>query len=130
MKQEKLPLAIAIVDDDESVLDAVKTVLDDELWNTRTYTRGEAFLSDLNLNTPDCIILDAYLSGLSGVAVAKAINESQFDIPIIVLTAYPDSSKTKELRELGAHCVLAKPVSAGILIKKIQEAVNPAKTPC
>ncbi len=122
------PLNIAIVDDDESVLDAVKTVLDVQGWITKTYSSGEAFLSDLKNHRPDCIILDSNLPGLSGEAIAHAISKAQNNIPIIVLTAYPDSSQTMKIKNLGIREVLVKPVTAEVLIEHIQEIVKPIET--
>jgi len=123
------PLTVAIVDDDESVLDAVKTVLDDQGWITRIYASGEAFLSDLENHKPDCIILDSNLPGLSGEAVAHAISKGHNNVPIIVLTAYPDSSQTMKIKKLGIREVLVKPVTAEVLIEHIQETVKPIKAP-
>ena len=112
------------MDDDVSVLDAIKTVLDTQNWNTKTYASGEAFLSDLKHHKPDCIILDSNLPGLSGVTVAHTINTSQNSIPIIVLTAYPESSMAMKIKKLGAHHILVKPVTAAVLIEKIRQAVK------
>ena len=112
------------MDDDESVLDAVKTVLDVQGWITKTYASGEAFLIDLKNNKLDCIILDSNLPGLSGEAVANAISKVHNNIPIIVLTAYPDSAQTIKIKKLGIRKVLLKPVTAQVLIKHIQETVK------
>lgn len=124
MKELGSPLTIAIVDDDESVLDAIQTVLDDQEWNTQTYSSGEAFLADIENHKPDCIILDSNLYGLSGLAVARTINTDKNKIPIIVLTAYPKSSMTMKIKRIGVHDILAKPVTAEVLIKQIQEAIS------
>ncbi len=124
MEKHGSPLTVAIVDDDESVLDAIKTVLDDQHWNTQTYASGEAFLSDLKNNKPDCIVLDSNLPGLSGVAVAHIIRTGQNCIPIIVLTAYPESSQTTKIKKLGVIDVLVKPVTAEVLIEHIQATVE------
>ncbi|MEH6456538.1 MAG: response regulator [Cocleimonas sp.] len=123
------PLNIAIVDDDESVLDAVQTVLDVQGWVTHTYTSGEAFLSDLKHHKLDCIILDSNLPGLSGAAVAQAISTGVKNIPIISLTAYPGSSQTAKIKRLVIHEVLVKPVTAEVLIEHIQKAIMPTEEP-
>jgi len=123
MKQEKKPLTIAVVDDDESILDSVSTVLDDQDWVTRIYASGEAFLSDFKQHKLDCIILDANLPSSSAVTIARAIDQNN-STPIIVLTAYPGGEQTCKIKELGVNSILVKPVTAKVLIKKIQETVN------
>lgn len=117
-------LTVAIVDDDEYVLDAIQTVLDDQFWETRTYASGEDFLADFKQHEPNCIILDSNLVGLSGSSVAKIIKASQSSIPIIVLTAYPDSPQTLKIKDLGVSGVLLKPVTAEVLIENIEEAMK------
>ncbi|MGK0272680.1 MAG: two-component system response regulator FixJ [Cocleimonas sp.] len=124
MEKHEPPLTVAIVDDDESVLDAIKTVLDDQEWNTQTYSSGEFFLSDIKNYKPDCIILDSNLHGLSGLAVARTIMMSDKNIPIIVLTAYPESTITLKIKTLGVYGILVKPVTAEVLITQIIEAVT------
>ena len=124
MEKHDSTFTVAIVDDDESILDAIKTVLDDQHWNTQTYGSGEAFLADLKVNKPDCIILDSNLPGLSGLAVAHSINSGQKCIPIIVLTAYPESSQTMKIKKLGISKVLVKPVTAKVLIEQIEATVK------
>ena len=119
-------VTIAVVDDDESVLDAVKTVLEGEDWDTQTYASGEDFLSDLKNHKPDCIILDANLKGVSGVAVALTVGSSYANsIPVIILTAYPGSPQTTKIKNIAACDVLVKPVTAEVLIQHIQEALKP-----
>lgn len=124
MEKHESPITVAIVDDDESVLDAIKTVLDDQDWNIRTYASGEMFLSDIKDHKPDCIVLDSNLPGLSGLAVAHIINSSQKRIPIIVLTAYPDSKQTTKIKNLGISDILVKPVTANVLIEHIKESLS------
>ena len=126
MKKHGSPLTVAIVDDDESVLDAIKTVLDDQHWNTQTYASGEDFLSDFKKHKPDCIILDSNLPGLSGVAVALTISTGKNSIPIIILTAYPESSQTMKIKKLGVFDMLVKPVTAEVLIEHIQAEIGRA----
>lgn len=118
------PVSVAVVDDDESVLDAMKTVFEDQDWVTQTYASGEAFLTDLKQHKPDCIILDSNLPGLSGVAVALTISSSHDSIPIIILTAYPESPQTIKIKNLGACELLVKPVTAEVLIEHIQAALT------
>ena len=126
MENRESLLTVAIVDDDEFVLDAIKTVLDDQRWETRTYESGEEFLSDFKHHPPDCIILDSNLVGLSGSSVAKIIKTSQSNIPIIILTAYPDSPQTIKIKNLGVNAVLLKPVTAEVLIENIEKTMSSA----
>lgn len=115
---------IAIVDDDESILDAVKLVLEDEGWRVRTYATGEEFLADFDRHTPNCLILDPNLPGVSGAEVARSVVDGSGQIPIIGLTARPTGPVSTELVNAGAHVILTKPVTTEELVDQIQRAVG------
>lgn len=121
---ENNSILIAVIEDAEDVLDAVKIVLENQQWSTNTFTTGEAFLADFDRHIPDYILLDPHLPEMSGVEVAKAIKTNKESIPIIVLTAQPNSPMTHELMKLGALEVLIKPVSEEVLISAIKTATH------
>ena len=115
---------IAVIDDDVTVLDAVKIVLDNQQWDIFIYTSGESFLNDVSNNQPDCLILDAHLSGLNGPDVIRSIVSSHSYIPIIVLTAYPNSPLISEMMKNGAEDLLIKPISSEVLVEHIERALS------
>ena len=125
MSESKQPVTIAVVDDDESILDSLKMVLENQDWNALTYISGEAFLADFEQHKPDCIILDSHFPGTSGAEVLRSIKTENEMIPILVLTAYPESQETKEIMSLGASEVLAKPITAEVLIEHVESIVGP-----
>ena len=115
---------VAVIDDIDSVRDAIKMVLENQQWETLSYTSGEAFISDLKFHKPDCVILDPHLPGMTGAEIARSITSGANPIPIVVLTAYPDSPQTDEIRLMGIDKVLLKPVSEKVLIEHIQAAIT------
>jgi len=119
--------AIAVVDDDVQILDAVKLVLELVGWSVWTYTNGESFLNDLaSGNMPHCLLMDPHLPGMNGVEIAQAIikNRHVANIPILVLTARPNSPVIEQIVNTGAHSLMLKPVDADELIDRIQIALN------
>jgi len=118
------PLTIAIVDDDEAILDAVQLVLEEQYWDIRTYTTGEEFLADLDNREPKCVVLDPHLPGLSGAEVARSVAEANAHIPIIGLTAQPTSPLASEVVDAGARVMLTKPVTSEELVDYIRAAVS------
>ena len=116
---------IAIVDDDEAILDSIQLVLAEVYWTVRTYDSGEAFLLDLTeLPPPDCLILDPHLRGMDGGAVARVVSDSHANLPIIGLTARPYSPLAAELRQAGAHVILTKPVTVETLVEHVEVALT------
>lgn len=122
---------IAIIDDDEAILDAARLVLEGESWVARLYAKGHQFVADLrSLIPPDCLVLDPHLPDMSGLEVASYVARTQLPIPIIVWTAQPHSSKTTEILQANIHIILTKPVAAEPLIEEIRVAIgNNRRTP-
>jgi two-component system OmpR family response regulator len=117
------PIDIAVVDDDASVLDAVRLVLEKEGWSARTYSSGETFLASLDNSPPDCLILDPHLPGLGGAEVARRVSTNGYAIPIIALTAWPGTPETEEILDSGVHAMLTKPVKAEALVDLVRQSV-------
>lgn len=116
-------VSIAVVEDDKHVLDALRLVLEFEGWVVQAYVRGEAFLADFAHQRPDCVILDPHLRGISGADVARTVVDKA-PIPIICLTAQPDSPITVEIERLRVCVTLRKPVSADKLIEHVHQALS------
>lgn len=119
-------IAVAVVEDDASILDAAQLVIEANGWEARPYADGEAFLDDYRRRPDcDCVVLDPHLPGISGVDVMRALADAQ--VPIVVLTARPDSAVTRTLVELGARAVVTKPVSDLKLLEIIASVLPPER---
>ncbi len=117
---KNMSVTIAIVDDDEAILDSVKMLLEGVGWPTRIYATGEALLEDLKTYTPTCVILDPHLPGISGAVIAGALKPN---IPFIVLTARPKSVVTNAVENAGSLVTMIKPVSSEALLEHVLDAV-------
>ena len=115
---------IAVIEDDEDVLDAMLMVLGKENWIVRPYTSGENFLADFEHNQPDCVILDPHLPGISGADLVRLLRASSASVQIVALTAQPDSPTTAAVIDTGVRTVLTKPVSAEELVRQVQAALQ------
>ena len=113
---------VAIVEDDHSILDALALVLQGDGWETCVFDSGESFLADYHCGRKyDCLLLDPHLAGVTGAEVAEAVAGT--GLPVLVITARPDSPLTKAVTALGARAVITKPVGAGELVETIAELV-------
>lgn len=119
-----MAICIAIVDDDETVLDAIQLVLEEEGWHVHTYLRGEDFLADLGNHEVDCVILDPHLPGITGAHVARSLMNASSHVPIVGLTARPSSPLTIEVINAGARVMLTKPIAAEDLVEQVQAAIT------
>ncbi len=88
------------------------------------FESGEAFLASLEREPPpDCLILDLWMTGLSGVDVLQALRAAKSPIPVICLTASADPSLTQTVMEAGATRLLRKPIPNDELLDAVRLAL-------
>lgn len=124
MTLQDLPISIALVDDDEPILDAVTMVLENQGWQVNSYTNGERFLENVINVRPDLLVLDSHLPGLNGLEVIERMNKGVLTLPVIILTAHPASRETKELQGLLDTQILIKPVTETELLQRCRQALG------
>ena len=112
----KLPI-ISVVDNDASILDALKLTLEDLGYEAKCFSSGKRFLEYAAKNHIDLVILDPHLPGINGVDVFVKMETS---IPTVILTAWPTAPLTLELVELGAIELMTKPVSLDTLQRVLE----------
>lgn len=106
---------ILIIDDDVCITDMLKEVLNREGYQSlRCYSGTEAILL-LSTMTPDLILLDLMLPGMSGEKVLSKIK----NIPVIVLSAKADINDKVELLTNGAADYMTKPFDIRELLARI-----------
>src|SRR5262245_41202957 len=79
---------IAIVDDDPSVLKAVKRSLRVRGIRSKTYGSAQEFLGALAEGLPDCLILDLEMPEMTGLELLQELKRTGIQIPTIIITAH------------------------------------------
>ena len=100
---------IGIVDDQASILDALKLVLEDLGHQAECFSSGRQLFNHLADQTLDLLILDPHLSGMDGYEILTKLDTY---IPTVLLTAWPHAPLVTKLKQHGALDVMVKPVSA------------------
>jgi len=115
---------IGVVDDDASILRALRRLLGSAGFGVRTFGSGEELLACEHLTTIDCLVLDVQLGGLSGFELQERLGEAFLPIPIIFITAHDDPPMRERARRAGAADYLRKPFDDQLLIDAIERALN------
>ena len=116
---------IVVIDDDDSISDAIRLLMEQNGWEATTYRSCEAFIDEFDRNDPpNCMILDLHFSGMSGVDLQRCLAREGMTIPTIVLTAWPDSELSSLAAEAGAIEVITKPASSDQLFRAIENAIS------
>ena len=120
---------IYIVDDDESVARAIRSLLAMHGFSVRTFNSAEDFFSAVPNSSPGCLILDLYLPGLNGWKAQERLNVSGSKRPIIVITADKNDGLKERALQTGAAGFLQKPFHDQELIELINSAFQASDSP-
>jgi DNA-binding response OmpR family regulator len=117
---------IAIIDDEEDIVELVKVHLEKNNFKTTCYYDANSFLSSLHRQIPDLIVLDLMLPDLNGIEVCKQlrIEEKWKKIYVIMLTAKQDEIDKILGLEIGADDYVTKPFSPRELVARVKAVLR------
>ena len=100
-------LNVWVVDDDQSVRWVLDKALRQAGMATRSFERAEHLLEAIEHTTPDVLITDVRMPGMSGIALLERLTHARPTLPIIVMTAHSDLENAP--RELeSSFCSMTK----------------------
>ena len=117
---------IGVVDDDPSILRALRRLLGAAGFVVKTFTSGEELLASDALGTIDCLVLDIHLGGCSGFEIQERLARPQPSIPIVFITAHDDTGARERVHQTTKSPFLRKPFDAQALIQAITTALTDA----
>jgi FixJ family two-component response regulator len=124
MPMDRTSKLVAIVDDDESMQDSLRDLMESAGLVARCFGSAEEFLeSDLHTRAA-CLIVDVRMPKMSGLELQARLNEGECNIPIIFITAHGDARmRIRAMRE-GAVEFLTKPFDHRVLLKRVRAALD------
>jgi FixJ family two-component response regulator len=118
------PLNISIVDDDDSVREALVGLMQSHGFHAESFESGISFLrSGYRLGT-DCLIVDMHMPEMSGLELFSALESAGHRIPTILITARHDADARDKALSAGVHCYLPKPFAEGELLRCVRGATG------
>jgi two-component system, LuxR family, response regulator FixJ len=119
-------LMVAVIDDDEAVLDSLRMVLCRYEFEVRLFKSAEGFLADRDRETACCVVCDVRLPDMSGLELQAELQKRRSAVPIVLITGHGDINMAVSAVKAGAHDFLEKPFSPDRLIEAIKGAVDKA----
>ncbi|MDG1905624.1 MAG: nitrogen regulation protein NR(I) [Arenicella sp.] len=116
-----------VVDDDSSIRWVLSKALESAGFDVTDFEDAEAVIAALETKTPDVLMTDIRMPGMSGLELAKLIKESKPDVPCIVMTAHTDLDSALASYESGAFEYLPKPFDLDEAVRLVQRAVEPSQ---
>ena len=118
---------LLIIDDDESLNEALRLILVKEGYEVSTAENAEEALSQITRINFDLVISDLKLPGDSGIDLLKKVRQSNEDLPFIIITAYDETTSTIKAIQEGAYDYLEKPLDLDRLKTIIKRALEGKK---
>ena len=120
---ESTPL-ISIVDDDDSVRQALKSLIDSVGFRAGVFASGEEFLNSPDVTQTNCLITDVRMPGMSGLELQERLNAAHSGIPIVFISAHEDKEAQARGLRAGAIAFLQKPFSEDSLLGAITSCLD------
>ena len=115
---------IFVVDDDQLIREALCSVFEDAGHDCASFSSSESFLASYKAGLDACLLIDAYLPGMSGLELILHLRKSGNTIPAIMITGNSDVSMAVEAMKAGASDFIEKPISGMELIASVERALD------
>jgi FixJ family two-component response regulator len=113
---------VAIVDDDPSVLKALRRSLRLRAFQSKTFGSAQEFLESLPHGLPECLIVDLQMPGMTGLELHHHLTCRGIRIPTIIITAHSDNRVRERPESGGLVAILLKPLQNATLFNAIDAA--------
>jgi len=120
---------VFIIEDEQDISELMRFNLALEGYLVETFASGEAGFRGLESRTPDLLILDIMLPGMSGLEICKRLKENPATktVPVIMVTAKGEESDIVRGLEIGADDYVTKPFSPKVLLARVDAVLRRAQ---
>ncbi|MDH5657297.1 MAG: sigma-54 dependent transcriptional regulator [Spirochaetia bacterium] len=117
-------MKIYIVDDDQSIRDSLKAVLEDEDFEATAFETGSEMLQNLEKERPDLILLDVWLGSEDGLDILDKIMVIYPMLPVLMISGHGTIEQAVIATKKGAMDFLEKPLSLDHVLNRINEILK------
>jgi FixJ family two-component response regulator len=115
---------ISIVDDDASSRRSIRNFLGSVGFRVEVFASAEEFLASARRETSGCLVLDLYMTGMSGLDLLRHLAATQVHLPTVMLTAHGDEGTRQQCLSAGAVAFLVKPFRGDALLDAVHAALT------
>jgi len=115
---------ISVIDDDESMREAMRGLMKSLGYTSQAFASAEEFLNSRQVPRTSCLIADVQMPGMTGLELYRHLVASGKSIPTILITAYPDDSARERALGAGVVCYLSKPFDENDLLTCIRSSLH------
>ncbi len=118
---------ILIVDDDHQLRQSFERLLAAEGYATLTASNGEAGIRLVKEKSPDMVIMDVRMPGMSGLEAYAAMRGIEPRMPVVIMTAFGSTDVAIEATKMGAYDYVLKPFDIPEILDLIKKALEAAR---
>jgi two-component system CheB/CheR fusion protein len=118
------PPVIYVVDDDRRVREALRSVLEDDGRTVEDFGDCESFLAAYRPGREACLLVDAYLPGMSGLALLQRLAADGHEMPAVMITGNADVTMAVQAMKAGASDFIEKPIGPEELLASVERALE------
>ncbi|WP_260260161.1 nitrogen regulation protein NR(I) [Vibrio intestinalis] len=112
-----------VVDDDSSIRWVIEKTLSSANIKCETFADAESVLLALERETPDVLVSDIRMPGISGMELLNQVHERSPDLPVIIMTAHSDLDAAVNAYQQGAFEYLPKPFDVDETLTLVERAL-------
>jgi len=118
------PPVVYVVDDDSHIREGICRVLEGNGQAVEAYPTCEAFIEAYRPEREACLLIDAYLPGMSGLEMLQWLKDGGHHLPAIMITGYGEVPMAVQAMKAGALDFIEKPVGLDDLLASIGRALE------
>jgi FixJ family two-component response regulator len=122
--QEKIVPLVAVVDDDESMREALESLLKSVGFRVVIFVSAKEFLKAIEHDVPNCLIVDVLMPEMNGLELQKELIQQNSRIPIVFISAHGEAGEKEQALAAGAIDFLYKPFSEASLLGAVGAAIR------
>ena len=127
MRRMQTEPTVILVDDDETVRESLKWLIESVDLRVVTYGSAAEFIESFDPLAPGCLVLDVRMPGTSGLELQENLAAHRCGLPVIIITGHADVPMSVRAFEGGAFAFLEKPINQQVLLEKISKAIEQDK---
>jgi len=120
---------IAVVDDDQHVLESLESLLDSADYDVRLFSSPAALLESGGLPEIDCLISDVAMPVMDGFALGRALHAARPGLPVILISGRSDLLHRAPLDWAGPYRVFKKPFNGQELLIAVHDGLRTRRLP-
>jgi two-component system, chemotaxis family, CheB/CheR fusion protein len=115
---------IFVVDDDNHVREGIRDLLEADGRIVEDFATCEAFLEAYRPGRQGCLLVDAYLPGMTGLELLRRLHDDGDRLPAIMITGNSDVPMAVQAMKSGASDFIEKPIARDELLAGVERALE------